>query len=81
MRVVVVKQKDYFIFNGIKIWIINVEYVGVFLVMVNVNLIVVSYIFIDFKKRVKLWFNCFLSILFMFNFVIDICLFIYIFIK
>lgn len=37
MRAAAVKQKDYFILNGTKIWITNAEHAGVFLVMANAN--------------------------------------------
>ncbi|XP_048746516.1 short/branched chain specific acyl-CoA dehydrogenase, mitochondrial-like [Ostrea edulis] len=37
MRGAAVKQGDYFILNGTKIWITNAEHAGVFLVMVNAN--------------------------------------------
>ncbi|XP_062573550.1 short/branched chain specific acyl-CoA dehydrogenase, mitochondrial-like [Saccostrea cucullata] len=37
MRGAAVKQGDYYILNGTKIWITNAEHAGVFLVMVNAN--------------------------------------------
>lgn len=44
MRAAAVKQKDYFILNGTKIWITNAEHAGVFLVMANANPTAVSHI-------------------------------------
>lgn len=57
MRAAAVKQKDYFILNGTKIWITNAEHAGVFLVMANANPTAVSHIFTGLKKK-KSWFNC-----------------------
>lgn len=37
MRAAAVRQGDYFILNGTKIWITNAEHAGVFLVMANAN--------------------------------------------
>lgn len=37
MRAAAVRQNDYFILNGTKIWITNAEHAGVFLVMANAN--------------------------------------------
>lgn len=55
MRAAAVKQKDYFILNGTKIWITNAEHAGVFLVMANANPTAVSHIFTDLKNK-KSWF-------------------------
>lgn len=44
MRGAAVKQGDYFILNGTKIWITNAEHAGVFLVMVNANPTAVGFI-------------------------------------
>lgn len=51
MRAAAVKQKDYFILNGTKIWITNAEHAGVFLVMANANPTAVSHILTNLKKR------------------------------
>lgn len=51
MRAAAVKQKDYFILNGTKIWITNAEHAGVFLVMANANPTAVSHIFTNLKKK------------------------------
>lgn len=51
MRAAAVKQKDYFILNGTKIWITNAEHAGVFLVMANANPTAVSHILTDLKKE------------------------------
>lgn len=51
MRAAAVKQKDYFILNGTKIWITNAEHAGVFLVMANANPTAVSLIFTGLKNK------------------------------
>lgn len=55
MRAAAVKQKDYFILNGTKIWITNAEHAGVFLVMANANPTAVRHIFIKIKLIGFFW--------------------------